>query len=139
MACGGKSTYYSVCILGGSTLTIGGPSTFNIAAGVYNAGTLTLGSGSTNSFDIGASSNGDAIYTGGGETTVLADATGASDVFELIGNIVTGGGSSLTLGKAAQHDINGSLNATGGVNLGSGVYVVSGYVALGASQRPAAS
>lgn len=132
-SCNGGGTY-SICNTGGAILTFGGPSAFNISAGVYNSSKLlTLGSGSTNSFDIGASSNGNALYTGGGDTTVLADATGSSDVFDLVGNIVTLGGSSLTLSAAAQHDIDGSLNAEGGVNLGSGVYVVSGYVALGAS------
>ena len=45
---------------------------------------------------------------------MLADATGARDVFDLVGNIVTLGGSCLILSAAAQHDINGSLNAGGG-------------------------
>ena len=54
-------------------------------------------------------------------------------MFDVVGNIVTGGGSCMTLSAAAQHDIDGSLNASGGVILGSGDYVVSGYVALGAS------
>jgi hypothetical protein len=46
-------------------------------------------------------------------------------------NYTTGGGSCLTLPAAAQHDINGSLDAAGGLILGSGTYTVNGYIAFG--------
>jgi Flp pilus assembly protein TadG len=133
-ACG-DGGYYSICNPGGGTMTFGGPSTFNLAYGVYNSGgaTLTLGSGSTNSFQIGQSTTGYAVSTSGGSTTTFANATGSSDLFQLTGNITTGGGSCTTLSAASQHDINGSMNVAGGVILGAGVYSVTGYVDLGGS------
>lgn len=126
---------YSICNT--STLTFGGPSTFVLTAGLYNSGgsTLTLGSGTTNSFNIGASSDGNAFYIGGGSKTVLADATGSSSLFKVVGNVnvTSGGGSCLTLSAAAQHDIKGYFSTAGGTTLGAGVYTVNGYIALGAN------
>jgi hypothetical protein len=136
---GGSSTScgtYSICHTG-STLTFGGPSTFVLAKGIYNSGgeTMTLGAGTTNSFKIGSdSSNGNAIYAGGGSITKLADATGGSSVFQVTGmvNVASGGGSCMTLSAAAAHDINGVFSTAGGTTLGAGQYTVNGYVALGA-------
>lgn len=131
-SCNGAT--YSICNNGGATLTFGGPSTFVASKGVYNAGgsTLTMGSGSTNSYQFGASSNGNAMYMSGGATTILADATGSSSLFQLNGALdIAGGGSCTVLPAATQHDINGSFITAGGVVLGSGVYTVNGYVALG--------
>lgn len=134
-SCSGSGDY-SICNTG-TTLTFGGPSTFVLQGGIYNNGgsKLTLGSGSTNSYQIGASSTGNAVYVGGGSTTVFADATGSSDVFQLDGNfnVASGGGSCMTLPAASQHDINGYFSTAGGTILGSGVYTVTGYVALGAN------
>ena len=131
--CGGGGKY-SICNTG-TSLVFGGPSTFVLAAGINNSGgsSLTLGSGSTNSFRIGASSDGNAIYAGGGSSTVLADAVGGSSVFQLAGNfdVASGGGSCMTLSAATQHDISGYFATAGGTNLGSGVYTVAGYVSLG--------
>jgi Flp pilus assembly protein TadG len=130
-ACNGGGKY-SLCNT--STLTFGGPSSFTLAAGIYNGGgsTITLGSGSTNSFNIGASSDGNSLYMGGSAVTALADATGTGDVFQLAGNLnVAGGGSCLAISAAAQHDINGYVSTAGGMTLGAGVYTVSGYIALG--------
>jgi hypothetical protein len=133
-ACSGAGKY-SVCNT--SKLTFGGPSSFVLAAGFYNSGgsTLTIGSGSTNSFNIGASSDGNSLTMGGGATTVFADATGSGNVFQFAGNlnVTSGGGSCLTISSAAQHDINGYVAGAGGMILGGGIYTVSGYVALGAS------
>lgn len=69
---------YSVCVASATTATFGGPSTFTLSAGVYagSIGKVYLGSGSTNSFDIGESSNGYALYAGSSSTAVFADATG---------------------------------------------------------------
>lgn len=132
-ACNGGGTY-SICNTG-TSLTFGGPSTFILAAGIYNAGgsVLTLGSGSTNSFNIGASSDGNSLYMGGGATTTFGTATGASDLFQMAGNldVVSGGGSCLTVGAAAEHDIKGNLATAGGTILGAGIYTVTGYVGLG--------
>jgi hypothetical protein len=134
-SCNGAGDY-SICNTG-TTLTFGGPSTFVLTAGVYNSGgsKLTLGSGSTNSFQIGASSTGNAVYVGGGSTTVFADATGSGDVFQLDGNfnVASGGGSCMTISAASEHDINGNFATAGGTILGSGIYTVTGYVGLGAN------
>lgn len=130
-----NSYYYSICNT--STTTFAGPSTFNLSAGIDNTGgsTLTLGSGSTNSFDIGASGDGNAVLAGGGSKTFFGDATGASDMFQLVGNfnVSSGGGSCMTISAAAQHDIYGNFASAGGTFLGSGVYTVTGYVGLGAN------
>lgn len=132
-ACSGSGDY-SICNTG-TTLTFGGPSTFVLQGGVYNSGgsKLTMGSGSTNSFQIGPSSTGNAVYAGGGSTTVFADATGSGDVFQLDGNfnVASGGGSCMTISAASEHDINGYFSTAGGTLLGSGIYTVTGYVGLG--------
>ncbi len=127
---------YSICNTG-TTLTFGGPSTFVLQGGVYNSGgaTLTMGSGTTNSFNFGPSSDGNAVYVAGGSTTVFADATGTSDLFQMVGNfnVASGGGSCVTVSAASQHDINGYFSVAGGVTLGTGTYTVNGYVGLGAN------
>jgi hypothetical protein len=131
-SCNGAT--YSVCHTG-TTLTFGGPSTFVIAKGIYVGGgeTMTMGSGSTNSYQVGGSSGGNAIYLGGGATLNMADATGASSVFQLNGamNTGSGGGSCITVPAAAQHDINGVMNVAGGVTLGAGNYTINGYMGAG--------
>lgn len=133
-ACNGAGRY-SICN-GGTTLSFAGPSAFVLAAGVYNKGgsTLTIGSGVGNSFQVGASSDGNALYIGGGATTVLGDGS-SSSVFQFAGNInvASGGGSCTQLGLAGQHDVNGYMSMAGGTVLGAGVYTASGYVALGAN------
>lgn len=113
-----------------SRLTFDGPSTFDIAAGFVNTGksSLTLGSGKTNSFRIGAASNGDAITIRGGSKTVMADAT----IFEIVGNVNGDGGSScLVMPKASEHDIDGNFVGAGSIYLGAGTYTINGYFALG--------
>jgi hypothetical protein len=131
-ACNGGGVY-SICGLG-TSLTFDGPSTFRLSAGAYNASgsTLTLGNGSANSFQIGASSDGNAIYAGGAATTTLADATSGAGLFQMAGNIeIAGGGGCVALGAAAQHDINGFISLAGGTLLGAGVYTATGFIALG--------
>ena len=129
--CPGAS--YSICNL--STLTFGGPSTFVLTSGVYNAGgeTILFGSGSTNSYQIGKSGDGNALNVGGGATTTFADATGATDLFQMVGNLTESGGSCITLPAANSHDINGTVSLMGGLTLGSGLYAVSGSFLIGAS------
>ncbi len=133
-SCNGAT--YSICHTG-TALTFGGPSTFVISKGIYVGGgeTMTMGAGSTNSYQIGASSGAAALFLNGGSKLFLANATGASDLFQLNGavNVSSGGGSCLTLPAATQHDINGVFNVAGGVTLGTGVYTINGYVAAGAS------
>jgi hypothetical protein len=130
-----SSTNYSIC--DSSTMTLGGPSTFVLAGGVYVGGgsTLTMGSGSTNSYNIGKANDGYSIAIAGGAVTTLADATGAGDLFQTAGNIINGGSSSacLVIPAAAQHDINGYVSLACGATFGAGVYTITGYVAIGGS------
>jgi len=134
-SCNGSSGY-SICNTGAS-LTFGGPSSFSLTGGIYNSGgeTLTLGSGSTNSFDIGKANDGNSYAAGGGANTTFANATGTGDVFEMAGNlnVSSGGGSCLTLSAASEHDINGYFSSAGGTTMGAGVYTIDGYFALGAN------
>lgn len=133
-SCNGSSGY-SICNTG-TTLTFGGPSVFVTAGGIYNSGgeTLNLGSGETNSFDIGKANDGNSYAAGGGARTTFADATGSGDVFETAGaiNVSSGGGSCLAVSAAAEHDIDGYFSSAGGTTLGAGVYTIDGYFALGA-------
>ncbi len=129
--------FYSICNTG-TLLTFGGPSSFTLQGGVYNNGgsKLVLGSSGTgNSFNIGPASSGNAMWLGGGATTLLGDATDAGSMFQMVGNfwVPSGGGSCTTLGAAAQHDIKGSFLTAGGTIMGSGVYTITGYMDLGGS------
>lgn len=132
-SCGGG--LYSICNTSSGPMYFGGPSTFKLTSGIYNGGgaRITLGNGSSNSFQIGPSSNGYSINIGGGSKLTLADATGNSSLFQLKGNVVSGGGSCLYLGAASQHDINGYVSTTGGTTLGAGIWTINGYLALGDS------
>ncbi len=130
-----SSTNYSICN-NGTSLTFGGPSTFNVQGGIFNKGgsTLTLGSGTTNSFDVGEASDGNSFVQGSGATTTFADATGAGDVFQMEGNVnlATSGGNCLTLSAATNHYIGGYFSSGGGTTMGAGIYTIEGYFALGA-------
>ncbi len=124
-------TKVSVCNVSG-TITFGGPSNFTLLGGIVTTGSspLTLGSGSANSFQIGPASTGDAITVAGGARLIMADAT----TFQVNGNINAGGGGScLAIPATTNHDINGNVLASGNIAMGSGVYTVNGYFALGAS------
>jgi hypothetical protein len=127
MTCNGAGVY-SICNTG-ALMTFGGPSTFVLSAGLYNGGgsKITLGSGAINSFSIGKSSDGNALYLAGGATTTFADAT----LFQLAGNVTQAGGGCTILSAATQHDINGTLSTSGGLTLGSGTYSVTGPIAFG--------
>jgi hypothetical protein len=134
-SCNG-STGYSICDTG-TSLTFGGPSSFVLAGGIYVGGgsTLSMGSGTTNSYEIGAANDGFSINIGGGDSVTLADATGANDLFETAGNITNGGSSSacLTIPAASAHDINGYVLLQCGATLGAGTYTVTKYVEIGGS------
>jgi hypothetical protein len=94
---------------------------------------LNLGYGSsTNSFSIGKASDNFSLNNANG-ATLFGDASGAEDLFRMAGSITTGGGTCVAVSAAAEHDINGSVSAAGGIVLGSGIYTVNGYVALGNS------
>jgi hypothetical protein len=130
-SCSGDN--FSICHTG-STLTFAGPSTFLLTNGLYVSGgeTMTMGSGSTNSYQLGASTSGWAINMGGGAHLTMADATGTGDLFKATGNITNGGGSCMTLPAATAHDVNGYLTVAGGTTLGAGVYTIYGYMGVGA-------
>lgn len=123
---------YSLCIESSTSITFGGPSSFTLGGGLYagSSADITLGSGTTNSFDVGAGSSGYAVQTSSSSGIVFADATGASDVFEVVGNIDAVSSACIDLPNTANHDINGSIEAQSSSNttFGGGVYTVSGYM-----------
>lgn len=128
---------FSLCSSAAS-LIFAGPSSFALQSGVAATGgsILVLGNGgTTNSFRIGAATNGNAVQIGGGATFKTGDATGVSSIFELGGhlNISSGGGSCTVIGAASQHDIAGSILTAGGTVLGAGVYTVTGSIGIGAN------
>jgi hypothetical protein len=95
---------------------------------------MALGSGSSNhSYTIGKASDGYSINVGTSKIMTLGDATGSGDLFQTAGTVSSGGGSCLALPAAAQHDINGSVSAAGGIVMGAGIYTVNGYIAFGNS------
>jgi hypothetical protein len=126
---------YSLCPGTGAILKFGGPSAFSLQGGIYVPGNtiLTLGSGSANSYRIGKGGDGHSLNMAGGAQAYFSDVA-AGGVFELAGNLNMGssGGGCLTIGAAANHDINGYMSAAGGVTLGAGVYTINGYAAFGA-------
>jgi hypothetical protein len=134
-SCSGTAGY-SICLSGSGRITFDGPSTFVLAGGISQGASgmppspaLSFGYGtSTNSFKIGRSSNGYSLNNSNG-ATLFGDASGG--LFQAAGSVQTTGGTCVALPAAAQHDINGYLAGAGGIVLGSGIYTVNGYVALG--------
>ncbi|RUT30225.1 hypothetical protein EMQ25_12990 [Arsenicitalea aurantiaca] len=126
-----------VSICNTSTLTIAGPSTFELHSGFFNTGgaRLNLGVGTASSFWFGPSSSGQAIRQGGGAITVMGDQTTPAPRFEMAGHVdvASGGGSCLTIPAAAHHDIRGDFTSAGGTIMGAGVYTIDGHFALGAN------
>ncbi|MGH6888896.1 MAG: pilus assembly protein TadG-related protein [Rhizomicrobium sp.] len=134
VSCNSSNTY-SICNTG-PTMTFAGPSTFVLQGGIYTKGstTLTLGSGSTNSYNIGKAADGNSLYVSGSAIVSFGDATGTGDLFQMAGNMNDpNGGTCLKVGAATNHDINGYFLTAGGNILGSGVYTVADYVSLGGS------
>lgn len=133
-ACSGTNGY-SICNKG-TSVTFTGPDTFVLAGGIYNGGgaSLTLGNGSSsNSYNIGEASDGYSLNVGTSKSMILDDATGSGDIFQTAGSITSSGGSCLEIPAATEHDINGNMNFSGGVQLGAGIYTINGYFAMGAS------
>lgn len=126
---GGK---YSLCVESSTSLTLGGPSSFTFGGGIYagSSATIKLGSGTTNTYDIGASSNGNAASAASSSNLLFADATSGTTSFEVNGNISAASAACLALPDAAEHDINGyiSANSASNTTLGSGIYTVSDYI-----------
>ena len=128
-------TGYSVCNASADTISFGGPSTFVLTGGIYSGSSavLTMGSGTTNSYEIGKAADGNSIDSDSSSTTfTLAAATGSGDVFQTSGNIYTGSSSNLTLPATSQHDINGNLtvSSSSNVTLGAGTYTMTGYFSV---------
>jgi hypothetical protein len=126
-------TFSGPVTVSGSGVLVTGGGSFTLAQGLSTSGgtVVRLGSGTANSFQIGPNSKGSAINIGGGGSLFLADATGSASVFQVVGDITSNGGTCVQMSAAAQHDIDGSIDMSGAVILGSGVYTVTGYVALG--------
>jgi hypothetical protein len=126
---GGK---YSLCVESSTALTIGGPSSFTLGGGVYagSSATVKLGSGTTNTYDIGSSSNGNAAVAASSSELLFADATSGTTSFQLNGNVTAASAACLALPDAAEHDINGAIiaNSASNTTLGSGIYTVSDYI-----------
>jgi hypothetical protein len=133
---------YSICVSGSASISFAGPSSFTLAGGIYQDASgmppspgLSFGYSSaitTNSFNIGKSSDGYSLNEANG-ATLFGDATGDSDLFRMTGNLTTSGGTCVAVSAAAEHDIDGSLDGAGAIVLGAGIYTVNGYVALGNS------
>ena len=132
------SAGYSICVSGSAHVTFAGPSTFALAGGIYQDASgmpstpaLSLGYGTTtNSFNIGKASDGNSLNEANG-ATLFGDASGTGDLFQMAGNLTTTGGTCVAVSAAGEHDINGYIAGAGGLYLGSGIYTVNGYVALG--------
>lgn len=126
--CHGPS--FSVCAITNTSITFGGPSSFNLVAGVQNGGRIVMGAGSSNSFDIGASSTGDSFRLVTRTTTILADANARP--FRLHGHMngEAATDSCLMIGAADHHDIKGNFLTAGAVVMGAGVYTIDGHMAL---------
>lgn len=126
---GGK---YSLCVESATSLTIGGPSAFTFAGGVYagSSATIELGSGTTNTYAIGASSNENAAVAASSSKLLFADALSGTTSFQANGNISAASAACLALPDAAEHDINGAIiaNSASNTTLGSGIYTVSDYI-----------
>jgi len=144
--CNGEGAF-SICNGGGSTLEMGSASslssssTFALSNGVYTSGGTTVLMGlegasspaNSNSFEIGAGTDGNALFLTGGAIVTLADTEDGTGVFQLTGNVNSAGGGCTTISAATQHDIKGSFNVSGGTILGAGVYTLTGYFAAGAT------
>ena len=130
VSCNGS--LFSICA-GGTSLAFNGTVNMSLQSGLSVQGgtSVTIGSGSSNSYVFGAGSGGFAMYSSGGAKITLADATGAGDVFQANGNIANGGGSCTVVPAAAQHDINGYVSTAGGTYFGAGAYTVADYVGVG--------
>ncbi|MET0259393.1 MAG: hypothetical protein ABW179_12525, partial [Methylobacterium sp.] len=130
---------FSICGGNNGAMTFAGPSDFQLPFGVVMDGGVkgVLGSGSRNSYRIGPSTTDRAIHVRSG-SLVLAGAGGSATTFEVKGRIETGGGSCLALPASAQHDIAGSIDASGALELGAGIYTIDGYLGLGQNSGGAA-
>ncbi len=131
---GSAGTTYNITSIKNSSQIAFGPGSFNIRQGVESGGgtVLVLGSGNSNSFRIGPfPGTGLALKADGSSNVSFAGALGDAGVFELSGAVQTAGSSCVFLPAAAEHLINGSISTAGGLTLGSGLYAVTGYVALG--------
>ena len=121
-SCSG-TTGYSICLTGSARITFAGPSMFVLAGGIYQnasgmppSAALNRGYGSTaNSFNIGKTS-GYSLNEANG-ATLFGDASGTGDLFQMAGSLTTSGGTCVAVSAAAEHDINGSIAAAGGLSL----------------------
>jgi Flp pilus assembly protein TadG len=138
-SCAWDAGTVSIC-QNGTTITFSAAASFQLSAGVYLSGgvTLNMGASDGNNFHFGPTSLGAAIKIGGGSKLLMGDAT--AGLFQMVGNIDGGGGGScLVLAAAPEHDIYGNFTAAGAIWLGNGKYTVSGYFWMGASNGGSAT
>jgi hypothetical protein len=113
------------------TYTVTSPNGNGVGLYVSGGATATLGNGS---YDIA-----DGISIGGGATLTIGGALNSASVFEIPTTssggtaLVTGGGSSLSIGSYTNLDINGEMEIQGSVVLGAGTYTVNGALDLASS------
>lgn len=137
-----STTVYNIGSIKNNSQITFGPGFFNIRQGIETGGAtvLELGSGSSNSFRIGPSpSTGLALKADGSSRVTFGDALGPANVFEIFGKTQTFGSSCVNFPAAVEHRIDGSITTAGGLTLGSGLYAVTGYVALGETSGGAVS
>lgn len=105
--------------------------TYNVARGIKIGGgsDVFFGTGNNTGFRFGPSSSGDAIHLAGGADLYMSD--GGVDIFEVTGEIYSAGGSCMEIPPADLHEINGSINVSGAVRFGSGLYSINGYMHVG--------
>lgn len=130
---------FSICGGNNGAMTFAGPSNFELPSGIMMDGGVkgVLGSGRGNSYKIGTSTTDRAIHVKSG-SLVLAGAGGSATTFESKGWIETGGGTCLALPASPQHDIAGSIDVSGALELGAGIYTIDGYLGLGQNYGGAA-
>ncbi len=124
-----SSTGYSIC--DSSSLTIGGPSTFTLAGGMYISGGSTLIMGTsgttTNSYNIGAASDGNSIAAGAvpKQWTSRRHRQRRSVPDRRKHRQWRRRQLCLPLPAAAEHNINGSTSQLAWTYLGAGVYTIT--------------
>ena len=133
----------SICALSSGATSFGTSgstsSSFALQSGVSAGGgaNVRFGAGTTNSFRSGTSSNGNyslRILGGAVMGITVGNLTAGTGTFQVTGAIVDdGGGSCLVIGEAPNHDIGKSVSGAGAIVMGAGIYTISQYMWMGAS------
>lgn len=117
----------------------GGGSVMRFGSAVYNiAKGITVPGGARTEFEVGTfrigpAAGGNAITVGGSGILQLGSATTTGGALQVVGNVVTDGGSCLVFGATPYHDVSGNIRVSGALVFGAGIYAIDGYLHLGAS------